>query len=81
MKRTLRIAGTVVFTSLAVAYLVWKIDLGKTADVLRHANLWWFALAIGIMIVTVFPMALRWKSSVKRLTVPAPGAQLELAVA
>lgn len=61
MRRALRIGGTVLFTGLAVGYLVWKIDLGKTADVLRHASLWWFALAIAIMVLTVFPMALRWK--------------------
>ena len=61
MKRTLRIGGTVLFTGLAVGYLGWKIDLGKTADVLRHASLWWFGLAVAIMVLTVFPMALRWK--------------------
>ena len=61
MKRSLRVGGTIVFTGLAVGYLVWKIDLGKTADVLRHASLWWFGLAVVIMVLTVFPMALRWK--------------------
>ncbi len=61
MKRTLRIGGTIVFTGLAVGYLVWKIDLGKTAHVLRHASVWWFGLAVAIMVLTVFPMALRWR--------------------
>ena len=61
MRRSLRTGGTVLFTGLAVGYLVWKIDLGKTADVLRHASLWWFGLAVAIMVLTVFPMALRWK--------------------
>jgi uncharacterized protein (TIRG00374 family) len=61
MRRGLRIGGTIVFTGLAVAYLVWKIDLGKTVDVLRDASLWWFALAVAIMVLTVFPMALRWQ--------------------
>jgi uncharacterized protein (TIRG00374 family) len=60
-RRQLRIVGTVVFTGLAIAYLVWKIDLGKTFDVLRHADLAWFALAIAIMVLTVLPMALRWQ--------------------
>ena len=60
-RRQLRIVGTIVFTGLAVAYLVWKIDLGKTLDVLRHANLAWFALAVAIMVLTVLPMALRWQ--------------------
>jgi uncharacterized protein (TIRG00374 family) len=61
MRRALRIGGTILFTGLAVGYLIWKIDLGKTADVLRHASLWWFGLAITIMVLTVFPMAVRWK--------------------
>jgi uncharacterized protein (TIRG00374 family) len=61
MRRGLRIGGTVIFTGLAVGYLVWKIDLGQTVDVLRSANLWWFALAVAIMVLTVFPMARRWK--------------------
>ena len=59
-KRTLRVVGTLVFTGLAVAYLVWKIDLGKTIDILRDTQLWWFALAVAIMVVTVVPMAYRW---------------------
>ena len=32
MRRALRIGGTILFTGLAVGYLVWKIDLGKTAE-------------------------------------------------
>jgi len=60
-KRTLRLVGTVVFTGLAVAYIVWKIDLGKTVDVLRHASPAWFGLAVAIMVLTVVPMALRWQ--------------------
>ncbi len=61
MRRAVRIGATIAFTGLAVGYLVWKIDLGKTADVLRDASLWWFGLAIAIMILTVPPMALRWQ--------------------
>ena len=36
MNRWLRVVGTLVLTGLAVAYLVWKIDLGKTADILAR---------------------------------------------
>ena len=62
MKRKLvRVVGTLVFSGLAVAYLVWKIDVGKTADILRDTRLGWFALAIGIMLVTIVPMAYRWQ--------------------
>ena len=60
-RRPLRIAGTLVVTGLAAAYLISKIDLGETADTLRGASLAWFLLACGIMLVTVVPMAWRWQ--------------------
>lgn len=61
MRRTLKVGGTLAVTALAVGYLIWKIDIHKTIDVLRDANLWWFALAVVIMIVTALPMTLRWQ--------------------
>jgi len=61
MKRSFRVVATLVLTGLAVAYLVWKIDVGKTADVLAATNLAWFGLAVAIMVLTAMPMALRWK--------------------
>jgi uncharacterized protein (TIRG00374 family) len=61
VKRPVRIAIGVGLTSLAVAYILLKIDIGQTWDVLKSANLWWFGLAAAIMIVTALPMALRWQ--------------------
>ncbi len=61
VKRPVRIAIGVALTTLAVAYILLKIDVHQTWDVLKSADLWWFALACTIMIVTVVPMALRWK--------------------
>jgi uncharacterized protein (TIRG00374 family) len=61
MKRLVRPLATILFTGLATAYLVWKIDLGTTADVLRETSGWWFGLAVAIMILTTVPMALRWQ--------------------
>jgi uncharacterized protein (TIRG00374 family) len=60
-KRLVRIVGVVVFTGLATAYVLWKIDLGETLDTLRDASPWWFGLACAIMVLTALPMALRWK--------------------
>jgi glycosyltransferase 2 family protein len=60
VSRTVRVAGTLVLTAAAIAYLAWKIDLGTTADVLRNASLAWFALAAGIMVLTVPVLAARW---------------------
>ena len=61
MNRWLRVVATLLLTGLAVAYLVWKIDVGKTADVLADTDLAWFGLAVAIMILTALPMALRWQ--------------------
>jgi glycosyltransferase 2 family protein len=61
MKRSVRVVGTLVFTSLAVAYLIWKVDISRTADVLAETDPAWFALAVAIMLLAVVPMALRWK--------------------
>jgi uncharacterized protein (TIRG00374 family) len=61
VKRPVRIAIGLALTTLAVAYILLKIDVHQTWDVLTSANLWWFGLACTIMIVTVVPMALRWQ--------------------
>ena len=61
VKRPLRIAIGVTLTTLALAYILLKIDLQQTWDVLASASIWWFGLAVTIMIVTVLPMASRWK--------------------
>jgi glycosyltransferase 2 family protein len=61
MSRPIRVAATLAFTGLAVAYLIWKIDIHETADVLAEADPWWFLLAVAIMILTVVPMAERWR--------------------
>lgn len=61
MSRPLRVGATLLLTGLAVAYLVWKIDLGQTIDVLVAADPAWFGLSVAIMVLTVLPMALRWQ--------------------
>jgi glycosyltransferase 2 family protein len=61
MRRSVRIVGTLVLTGLAVAYVLWKIDVGSALDAIIDADPWWFLLAIVIMAGTVPPMALRWK--------------------
>ena len=60
MTRRTRQVGTLVLTAAAIAYLVWKIELGTTLDVLADTNVAWFALAVTIMVVTVPVLALRW---------------------
>ncbi|MGI8421619.1 MAG: lysylphosphatidylglycerol synthase transmembrane domain-containing protein [Gaiellaceae bacterium] len=61
MKRLLKILGSIVVTGLATAYLVWKIDVGRTAHILAHAKLGYFLGSVALMIVSVWPMAWRWQ--------------------
>ncbi len=56
-----RIAGSLVITGLATAYIVWKIDIARTGHVLANARVGYFLLAVAIMVVTVWPMAWRWQ--------------------
>ena len=42
--RRFRIPLTLAFTGLALAYLVWKVNLHETIDVLLDADPWWFCL-------------------------------------
>jgi uncharacterized protein (TIRG00374 family) len=60
-RRTIRILATLVVTGLCTAYILWKIDVGKTVDVLRDARAGYFFGSVGIMVVTVLPMAWRWQ--------------------
>ena len=61
MSRSIRVALTLLVTGLCTAYLIWKIDLGRTLRVIGDANPWYLLLALGLMIVTIVPMAWRWQ--------------------
>jgi uncharacterized protein (TIRG00374 family) len=60
-RRSVRVTATLVITGLCVAYILWKIDVGETVDILRSANLGYVAAAVAIMGVSVWPMAWRWQ--------------------
>ena len=61
MSRGLRVLATLVVTGLATTYLLWKIDVSETADVLADVRPGYLILTIAIMLVTVPPMAWRWR--------------------
>ncbi|MGZ4292177.1 MAG: lysylphosphatidylglycerol synthase transmembrane domain-containing protein [Gaiellaceae bacterium] len=61
MKRSIRVALTLVVTSAAVAYILSKIDVGKTAHIIGSASVPWLVLSAVLTIVTVPPMAWRWQ--------------------
>jgi uncharacterized protein (TIRG00374 family) len=60
-RRLLRLVATLVVTGLCLAYIIWKVDLGRTARILVHANVWYFLGAVAITVGTVWPMAWRWQ--------------------
>lgn len=60
-RRALRAGATLVVTGLCTAYIVWKIDLGRTAHVLAHAAPGWWLASLAIMVGSVWPMAWRWQ--------------------
>ncbi|HEX6680463.1 MAG TPA: lysylphosphatidylglycerol synthase transmembrane domain-containing protein [Gaiellaceae bacterium] len=60
-RRLIRLSGTLVVTGLCLAYIVWKIDIRRTVHVLVHAQFVYFAAAVAIVVVSVWPMAWRWQ--------------------
>jgi uncharacterized protein (TIRG00374 family) len=58
--RALRAAGTLVVTGLATAYILWRIDLGKTGHVLAHASVGWWLASLAIWVLSIWPLSWRW---------------------
>jgi glycosyltransferase 2 family protein len=61
MSRPVKVALTLLVTSLATAYVIWKIDLSRTLEIIGETRLGYFAAALAITIATTWPMALRWR--------------------
>jgi uncharacterized protein (TIRG00374 family) len=61
MRRSVRIAATVVVTSAAVAYIVSQVDLRKTWDIITSASVPWLVLSGLLTLITVPPMGFRWQ--------------------
>jgi glycosyltransferase 2 family protein len=61
MKRWIRVSLTLLVTALCTAYVLWKIDVSRTVEILGDTHLGYFVAAVAIALVTTWPMALRWK--------------------
>jgi uncharacterized protein (TIRG00374 family) len=70
MRRLTRVVLTLVITGLALAYLLSKIDLSQTWEILSNASLGWYLLAVAIMAGTVLPMAWRWQQLLLAQAIP-----------
>jgi uncharacterized protein (TIRG00374 family) len=62
VRRALRVALTLGLTGLCTAYILWKIDLGRTGHVLANAKVAWLLLSCAIMAGSVWPLAWRWQA-------------------
>jgi uncharacterized protein (TIRG00374 family) len=61
VSKTLRVVLTLLVTALCAAYVLWKIDVGRTLELLVDVHVGYLAAAIAVMVVTTWPMGLRWK--------------------
>jgi glycosyltransferase 2 family protein len=61
VKRRLRIPAALLVSGLAVAYILYKIDFGKTAHILGAASVPWLLVSAALTVVTVPAMAWRWQ--------------------
>jgi uncharacterized protein (TIRG00374 family) len=59
--RWFRLGATIVVTGLAAAYILAKIDVGKTAHIIGDARLWWLLLSLVLTVATVPVQAWRWQ--------------------
>ena len=59
--RLVRLGLTLVLTGGCLAYILWQLDVGRTAHIVAHSHLGWFFGALAIMIGGVPPMAFRWQ--------------------
>src|SRR2546430_17213081 len=59
--RLVRILLTLAVTGGCLAYILWQLDVRRTAHILVHSNLGWFAGAVIVMLVGVPPMSYRWQ--------------------
>jgi uncharacterized protein (TIRG00374 family) len=67
-----RAVATLALSCLCVGYIVWKIDIRRTADIVGHAHLLPLAGAVLIWLVAVLPFSWRWQRLLHARGVDAP---------
>src|SRR5438093_6611530 len=60
-KRLVRVLLTLAVTGACLAYILWQLNVRRTAHILVHSDLAWFAGAVAVMLGGVPPMAFRWQ--------------------
>jgi hypothetical protein len=62
LSRPVRIGLQLTVSAAILAYLVWRIDLGRTIDLIRSSNGWYLLAAYAIFLATTVGMAWRWQA-------------------
>src|SRR4029077_20233253 len=61
MKRSVRVGLTLLVSAAAVTYVLYKIDLRKTLEIIGSASVPWVVASGVLTLITVPPMAWRWQ--------------------
>ena len=72
MRATVRTIATLGVGGLCVGYIVWKIDIRRTAEIVGHAHPVPLVAAILIWILAVWPFAWRWQRLLRARGIDAP---------
>ena len=62
LSRRVRILIQVLVSGAILAYLIWRVDLGETIDILADSNLAYVAGAVALFVATTWAMAWRWQA-------------------
>jgi uncharacterized membrane protein YbhN (UPF0104 family) len=60
-RRLVRVLLTLAVSGACLAYILWQLNVRRTAHILVHSDLGWFAGAVLVMLAGVPPMAYRWQ--------------------
>lgn len=61
MRRGRRVAVQLALSAAIIGYLLWQIDVGKTAEYVASSDPLYLLPAVAIFIATVWPLAWRWQ--------------------
>jgi uncharacterized protein (TIRG00374 family) len=60
MRRSVKVTLQVLVSGGVLAFLLWRIDLGQTVDILRDSNWGYVVASLAIVLATTWLMAWRW---------------------
>lgn len=76
ISRPVRVGVQLLVSGVVIAYLLWRIDVGRTVDLIRSSNGWDLLAAYAIVLGTTVGMAWRWKALLASKGIDEPIAWL-----